>query len=275
LAYQKLYREKHKLELAHKRKKYRNEHKEELSNKQKTYQGEGGAGREKNLAYQKAYHSVRFTCPHCQKEMSRRCIKAHIARHKACPYFSIIIILMSLTLTGTATMSNNQIYLTKSSNQTGFATVNVALENNFLLRTYYQATGSNSVLTTAWRDASNVQYSLTLNQAASNVVLVGNSSNLLTSNIPILPAGGNLIALRQTLGASKFYVNDVLQFNYLLANELNPQGGVFTFTGSNGLSNIISSVAIDNAFTVSNATKFLQDVSIAGVVLMGTVGCST
>jgi hypothetical protein len=103
------------------------------------------------------------------------------------------------------------------------------------------------------------------------VVLVGNGSNLLNSNIPVLPAGSNLLALRQTLGALKFYVNDVLQFNFSLANEVNPQRGVFTVTGSNGLSNILSSVAIDNAFSVSNAAEFLQDVSIAGVVSVQSV----
>lgn len=38
--------------------------------------------REAYLAYQKAYQSVRFTCPHCNKEMSRRCIEEHISRHE-------------------------------------------------------------------------------------------------------------------------------------------------------------------------------------------------
>lgn len=129
---------------------------------------------------------------------------------------------MSLTLSNSAILSNNQIYLTKSSNQYGNASIAVAPANSYLLRYYYQSTGSNSVFTTAWGDSTAVQYSLTLNQASSNAVLVGNGSNLLTSNIPALPAGSNLLALRQTLGALKFYVNDVQQFNYSLANEVNP-----------------------------------------------------
>lgn len=75
------YQETNKEVLAEYRKTYHQANKDVQNEKQRIRNQE--THREAYLAYQKAYQSVRFTCPHCQKEMSRRCIKAHIARHES------------------------------------------------------------------------------------------------------------------------------------------------------------------------------------------------
>jgi hypothetical protein len=166
---------------------------------------------------------------------------------------------MSLILSNAAQLSNNSIYLTSSSNQTAFATVSVSPANSFLARYNINQTGQSNFNQLSWGDSSNVQYLIRLDQFASNISLYSGSNMLLSSNTyPLVPASDNLIALRQTLTTLGLYINDNLQFSYPLVSEVNSTGGSFQFsaTSSNG-SNIISSVQIDPAFSVSNAAEFL------------------
>jgi hypothetical protein len=150
---------------------------------------------------------------------------------------------MSLTLSNAAVLSNNSIYLTSCASQSGTATVSVAPANSFLARYYLNQTRQLNTNSISWGDSSNVQYTIRLNQFASNISLYSGSNTLLSSNIyPLVPASNNLIALRQTLNTLKLYINDNLQFSYPLTAEINPTGGSFqhSATSSNG-SNLVRS----------------------------------
>jgi hypothetical protein len=84
------YYEEHKAELLEPKKQYFEEHKAEIAQKRKTYYKKNGS----ELAeYHKKYYQDhkdkkaeyyrnRLTCLHCNKELSRRYINVHIARHE-------------------------------------------------------------------------------------------------------------------------------------------------------------------------------------------------
>lgn len=173
---------------------------------------------------------------------------------------------MSLALSGSASLSNGTIYLTNSNGQGGLATLSVPPANSFLLRARYQTqSNASAILKAMWGDSSTVAMSLVFTQPTSNISLYQNTTLLATTfAYPFVPNSNNLIAIRQSLTSLKVYVNDVQQLTYSLSNENNPVGGSFSFIGSNGLSNMLSQVAVDPAFTVSNSAEFLADVSVSG-----------